>query len=473
MNEFNNYFRHKQWSKISQALSIAKIYTNREKISEALQILIETNEIFPNIYEINRLLGILYCVSDNYQKSVDILERVIKHNPNDKEVLEYYAIGLYQLKREKEAVECARRYFKLIYKKYPEVYPNIDFKIKIDVVKYLLNYYNTLLPEKRGYCRINNEGWLFLFLKKKFIAKIIASFLLEYSQISKDNEMYYRGKELLAATLVRSKRLVDIKKASELFEDIAENSPVSYSVLDYEICKEKIKTPSKFKIIDRKEKKDVLNELVSLLSLSSDEIKIVLDEISKMLISDPNLKNKVFQLLMKIIEQYPESSCIIGEFLSNIKRTKFKTFKIHLSNPYIGFGYYSFEGNIEIYLNNHLIINEPAVIYPDSFLRGINQNILVDFKKELGKEVLLEKYAHSYRRALKNPGFFWNITHDKDNVIIDNICWNASNNDKKYYREIKGNFQVKLKDYESEVLNLKEISKKTYEYYEKMNCVWK
>lgn len=197
--------------------------------------------------------------------------------------------------------------------------------------------------------------------------------------------------------------------------------------------------------------KDYQKELITFLKIpiesTPDEI---IQHLSMQSFSAQTIFNKIYQLLRKLKSIYPEKSQKISDFLHTIKKTKFKSFKIHVSNA---FYLDTFQGDVSLFLNNKCMVSQ--------YVKNI---------RPIGFEQSLRGFVREKTYALLTIGcgaegccqsLYWESRLQGTFIIINKICWWVSDSHYDEYQEIEGEYKVKIEDYESEVRKLKEICEKS------------
>jgi hypothetical protein len=220
-----------------------------------------------------------------------------------------------------------------------------------------------------------------------------------------------------------------------------------------------------------RDRRDFRIELNNFLRLSSNSnVDTILDHITKTSFTDTRNQNIVFQYLKKVAKQneiyYPQ----IREFLHTLKRSRFKTFKINISDAF--HSGYRFEGSLEIIINGVLILPKVHItainIY--AFLTSLEHD--VNIKDKLSPEESMSLFVGGCGIHGCCPAFYWNVKHDNEIVEIDEIFWYGQAYEPEKYNEyIEGNFKVFYDDYYSEIKRLESISNRSIE---KTNVIpWK
>lgn len=212
--------------------------------------------------------------------------------------------------------------------------------------------------------------------------------------------------------------------------------------------------------------KNFMNKLISLLNLpDSSTINEILEYISQKGDFTSNLKNRIFQYLRKVQKQKPEFFYTIRSFLKSVKKTKFKTFKFIISDA---FKLDTFQGGVQIYLNNKKILSKDYIssIRVSHLMKGVDQDMDGSKSTFHESDEILVTGCGFYGCC---PGLNWRLIHDGEYVIIDNITWDSSKPEECI--PIEGVYRVHLDDYRSEALRLEQIYKKAAE---KKNIIqWK
>lgn len=201
---------------------------------------------------------------------------------------------------------------------------------------------------------------------------------------------------------------------------------------------------------DKKPIKDFQKELIEFLKISNNStIDEIIQRLSMEDISNPTNFNKIYQLLRKLKTAFPEKRQKIADFLHTIKKTKFKSFKIHIANA---FYLDTFQGDVSLYLNNKCLVSQFVKnIRPTAFEQSIKGNV----KEKQWALLTIGCGSEGCCQSL-----YWESRLDEEYIFINKICWWISDSHYDEYQEIDGEFKIKKADYESEVKRLKIIFEK-------------
>lgn len=90
-------------------IRLGSLYFDNQRYSEAIKLLLEAVEIYPQDFAVNLILGLSYAQSDKHADAVKYLKNAVDANSNDVTALSAYAYTLSQLKENEDAIRYLKK----------------------------------------------------------------------------------------------------------------------------------------------------------------------------------------------------------------------------------------------------------------------------------------------------------------------------------------------------------------------------
>jgi len=90
-------------------IRLGSLYFDNQRYSEAIQLLSEAVEIYPEDFAVNLILGLSYAQSNKHTEAAAYLKNAVEANGNDVTALSAYAYTLSQLKENEDAIRYLKK----------------------------------------------------------------------------------------------------------------------------------------------------------------------------------------------------------------------------------------------------------------------------------------------------------------------------------------------------------------------------